>query len=63
MPLPVGNDDGVVKLAAAVLTQRGAPPVGDDGVGAMQLVETQVSGSGGPRHGAGAPRGHGSGAV
>lgn len=32
---PVGNDDGVVELAAAVLTQGRAPSVGDDGVGAV----------------------------
>lgn len=33
--LPVGNDNSVVELAAAVLTQGGAPSVGDDGVGAV----------------------------
>lgn len=61
--MPVGNDDGVVELAAAVLAQRCAPPVGDDGVGAVQLVEAQVVGCAGPSHRAGAPRRHGHGAL
>lgn len=62
-PSPVGNDDGVVELAPAVLPQGGAPPVGDDGVGAVQLVEAQVVGGAGPAHRAGAARGHGRGAL
>lgn len=48
--LPVGNDNSVVELAAAVLTQGGAPSVGDDGVGAVQVVETQVVGRAGPAY-------------
>lgn len=60
---PVGNDDGVVELAAAVLTQSGAPPVGDDGVTAVQVVETQVVGCGGPSHRGGAPGGRDRGAL
>lgn len=47
---PVGNDNRIVELAAAVLTQSSASPVGDDGVGAVQLVEMQVAGCGGPRY-------------
>lgn len=47
---PVGNDNGVVELAAAVLTQGGAPPIGDDSVGAVQMVETQVVGRAGPSY-------------
>lgn len=48
--LPVRNDYCVVELAAAVLTQRCSSPIGDDGVGAMQLVETQVISCAGPSH-------------
>lgn len=57
--IPVGNDDGVVELTAAVLTQRCPPSICDDGVGAVQLVEAQIIGCAGPSHRAGAPRRHG----
>lgn len=62
-PSPVGYDDGVVELAAAVLAQGGAPSVGDDGVSAVELVEAQVVGCAGPSYGAGTPRGQDGGAV
>lgn len=53
--VPVGNDNGIIELAAAVLAQCRPPSIGDDGVGAVQLVESQVIGCARPSHGAGAP--------
>lgn len=32
---PIGDDNGIVKLATAVVTERSAAPIGDDGVTAV----------------------------